>query len=168
MLSVPEGDDWLALSEDPLPLDRLSSWPVLPGCGATVLFAGTVRDHSDGRPDVSALQYEAYGQGAMASLSVIAGQLRKRWPATGRVALVHRIGMLAPTDVSVVVAVSAPHRAEAFEAARFGIEAVKAQAPIWKREVWSGGSEWGLDSHPIEEAGMIGSRPDLGASGWGR
>jgi molybdopterin synthase catalytic subunit len=167
VLCAPEGDDWLALMDKPIPLDLLSSWPVLPGCGATVVFAGTVRDYSEGRPEVSALEYEAYGEGFMGSLRVIAEQLRKRWPSTGRVALVHRVGMLAPTDVSVVVAVSAPHRAEAFEAARFGIEAVKARAPIWKREVWSGGSEWGLDSHPIEEASMIGSREELGNSGWG-
>jgi len=140
----------VALTPSPLPLGRLSAWPVLPGCGATVVFAGTVRDHSEGRPEVTGLEYEAYAEGALARLRAIAAELRGRWPATGRVVLVHRVGMLSLTDVSVVVAVSAPHRAEAFAAAQFGIDAIKARVPIWKREMWPGGSGWGLDAHPLE------------------
>ena len=65
MLLPPAGDDWVALSDGPLPFERLAAWPVLPGCGAVVVFAGTVRDHAEGRPGVSALEYEAYAQAAL-------------------------------------------------------------------------------------------------------
>jgi molybdopterin synthase catalytic subunit len=148
----PTGDDWVALSDGPLPFDRLTSWPVIPGCGALVLFAGTVRDHAEGRPGVVSLQYEAYAGAAASQMTTIAAELRQRWPAIGRLALLHRTGLLAPGDVSVVVAISAPHRPEAFAAARHAIDAIKARVPIWKREKWQGGEAWGLDTHPLEGA----------------
>ena len=68
--------------------------------------------------------------------------------------MVHRTGLLVPSEVSVVVSVSAPHRTEAFDAARFGIDAIKAGVPIWKRETWDGGSAWGLDAHPVDGSGV--------------
>jgi len=157
----PKGDDWVGLCTEPLPLDQLASWPVLPGCGAVVLFAGTVRDHSEGRPGVVSLEYEAYEAAALAQMDAIDRELRSRWPETGRLAIVHRTGLLAPGDVSVVVSVSSPHRRRAFAAASFGIDAVKARAPIWKHETWHGGSAWGIDVCPIEGA----STADLLASG---
>jgi molybdopterin synthase catalytic subunit len=162
VLLPPAGDDWVALSAEPLPFEHLAAWSVLPGCGAVVVFAGTVRDHAEGRPGVSALEYEAYAQAALERLGAIALELRRLWPATGRVALVHRTGVLAPTEVSVVVAVSAPHRGEAFEAARFGIDTLKATVPIWKRETWAGGSDWGLDVHPIGDS-IVGDLRDVRA-----
>ena len=156
MILAPPGDDWVALSAEPIPLEHLASWSVRPHCGAVVLFAGTVRDHAEGRPGVSSLEYEAYEQAATHQLRTIAAELRSRWPGMGRVAIVHRTGRLTPTDVSVVVAVSAPHRPEAFEAARYAIDETKARVPIWKRETWEGGSDWGLDAHPVEGAGAAG------------
>jgi molybdopterin synthase catalytic subunit len=150
----PTGDDWVALSAGPLPFDRLASWPVTPGCGALVVFAGTVRDHAEGRPGVVSLEYEAYAEAATARLRAVAAELRQQWPALGRVVLVHRAGLLVPGDISVVVAVSAPHRPEAFEAARFGIDAIKSRVPIWKRETWRDGQAWGGGTHPLEGAGM--------------
>ena len=72
----------------------------------------------------------------------------------------HRTGVLAPTEVSVVVAVSAPHREEAFEAARFGIDTLKATVPIWKRETWAGGSDWSLDVHPVGDL-VVGDLRDV-------
>jgi len=156
VLLAPEGDDWLALSGEPLAIDPFAAWVVLPGCGAGVVFFGTVRDHSEGRPKVASLEYEAYADLALDKMRAVAYDLRRRWPGTGRVALAHRTGPLVPSEVSVVVAVSAPHRAEAFDAARFGIDTIKVTVPIWKRETWEGGSSWGLDAHPIETAAMPG------------
>ncbi|MGH9105745.1 MAG: molybdenum cofactor biosynthesis protein MoaE [Acidimicrobiales bacterium] len=149
MTLPPAGDDWVALSDGPLPLEKLASWPVLPRCGAVVLFAGTVRDHAEGRPGVVSLDYEAYVEAAAEMMCTITNELREQWPALGRVALLHRTGLLMPGEVSVVAAVSAPHRPEAFAAARYGIDNVKARVPIWKRETWGGGQAWGLDAHPL-------------------
>jgi molybdopterin synthase catalytic subunit len=67
---------------------------------------------------------------------------------------VHRTGRLGPTEVCVVVAVSAPHREEAFAAARFGIDTLKASVPIWKRETWQAGSDWSLDAHSVGDLGV--------------
>ena len=74
------------------------------------------------------------------------------WPALGRIALLHRTGPLAVTDAAVVVVVSAPHRAEAFDAARFCIDTLKATVPIWKKETWAGGEDWGTDATPVDQA----------------
>jgi molybdopterin synthase catalytic subunit len=101
---------------------------------------------------VVSLEYEAYADVAAAQMRWVAAELRQRWPEVGRVALVHRAGLLVPGDISVVVSISAPHRAEAFEAARFGIDAIKARVPIWKRETWQGGAAWGAGTHPLEGA----------------
>lgn len=161
MLLPPAGDDWVALSTGALPVEQLATWPILPRCGAVVLFAGTVRDHADGRPGVFALEYEAYVAAATEVMESVVRELRARWATLGRVALLHRVGVLAPADVSVVVSVSAPHRPEAFAAARMGIDTIKAKVPIWKREAWEGGSAWGLDVHPLAGTGV----PDQSGSG---
>jgi len=145
-------ENWVALTSEPVPLDRLVTWPVLPSCGALVLFAGTVRDHAEGRPGVVSLEYEAYARAAAAQMGEIAHELRRRWPVIGRLALVHRTGLLAPGEVCVAVAVSAPHRPEAFEAARFGIDAVKSRVPIWKRETWPGGQAWAAGTCSLQGA----------------
>lgn len=144
-----DSDDWIGLFADPLSADAASAWVVRPSCGAVVLFSGHARDHSAGRSGVVALEYEAYEAPAIRAMSGIAEELRRRWPGVGRVALLHRVGDLAVTDTAVVVAVSAPHRDEAFAAARFGIDTVKSSVPIWKRETWSDGAGWGLDAQPV-------------------
>ncbi len=129
---------------------EVAEWVVLPSCGASVFFVGTVRDHAEGRPGVTTLEYEAYERVARQRMEGVVGGLRERWPGLGRVAALHRTGLLSLTEVAVVVAVSAPHRPEAFEAARAGIDEIKASVPIWKRESWEGGSGWGLDARPLE------------------
>jgi molybdopterin synthase catalytic subunit len=112
-----------------------------PGAGGTCLFLGTVRDHSNAG-DVTGLHYEAWAELAATRLRDVGGELLKRWPVR-RVALLHRTGDLAIGQVSVVVACSAPHRAEAFEACRHGIERIKEDAPIWKKEeLDSGEAHW--------------------------
>lgn len=147
------GDRWCALSGRPLPVAEAAAWVVLPRCGATVVFTGTARDHAPGRPDVHRLEYEAYEGPAVRRLEALADEVAARWPDVGRVALLHRTGVLDLGDAAVVVAVSAPHRAEAFEAARYAIDELKRTAPIWKRESWAGGEGWGLEAQVPSEVG---------------
>jgi molybdopterin synthase catalytic subunit len=149
----PDGHDWIAVHDDALPVDALRRWVVLPHCGAVVVFCGTVRDRSDGRPGVTGLEYEAYVEQVVPRLAAVAGSARARWSEIGRLALVHRVGRLDVGDEAVVVAVSTPHRAAAFAAAEFCIDTLKQTVPIWKRETWSGGSDWGRCAHQIESTG---------------
>lgn len=145
--------DWVLLTHERLSVGRAAEWAVRPECGAVVVFAGTVRDHAAGRPDVVELEYEAYASRVEPRLSAIARDARARWSSLGRIALWHRVGALVVTECSVVVAVSAPHRTEAFEAARHCIDTLKATVPIWKRERWSGGEDWGTGARDIVEVG---------------
>ena len=157
-MRVPDdGHDWLELTADELRIGAAYDWAVRPDCGAVVLFSGTVRDHAEGRTGVTSLTYEAYEEHVVPRLERIAAELRRRWPEAGRVVLWHRVGELGLGESSVVVAVSAPHRAEAFEAARFGIDALKASAPIWKKESWGEGADegWALGAQevrPVDDA----------------
>jgi molybdopterin synthase catalytic subunit len=146
LTAPPDDDTWVGLSESPLPVAEAAAWVVRPECGALVLFSGTARDHAPGRPDVHRLVYEAYDEHVVPTLTSVAEQARARWPEVGRIALLHRVGELAIGDSAVVVAVSAPHRPEAFEAARFCIDTLKQTAPIWKREAFAGGEAWGRSS----------------------
>jgi molybdopterin synthase catalytic subunit len=143
----------VALTDHPLSLDAASSWATVPGCGAVVVFQGTVRDHAEGRPGVTELEYEAYASQVEPRLEAIAAAARARWPELSRVAIWHRTGTLAVTECSVLVAVSAPHRGDAFDAARFCIDTLKRTVPIWKRERWAGGDDWGQDVYEISEIG---------------
>jgi molybdopterin synthase catalytic subunit len=144
-----DADRWTAISENPLPASTAQEWAATPGCGAVVSFAGTVRDHAEGRPDVTGLEYEAYTGPALERMDAIASEARQRWPSIGRVALLHRVGRLEVGDVAVVVAVSAEHRGEAFAAAEWAIDTLKATVPIWKKETWAGGVDWGTDAVPV-------------------
>jgi molybdopterin synthase catalytic subunit len=148
------GDDWIAVTAEQIPFGEIMAWVSRPSCGALVAFCGTVRDHSDGRPGVVALEYEAYEEQVEPRLGAVAAAARRRWPAVGRLALVHRIGRLEVGEVSVVVAASTPHRHDAFEAARFCIDTLKETVPIWKRETWAGGSDWGLCPHDVVDMGV--------------
>jgi molybdopterin synthase catalytic subunit len=145
------GDDWIGLETEPLPIDRAVAWSVRQDCGAQVLFSGTVRDHADGRPGVSQLEYEAYVDQVEPRLRSIAAEARSRWPVLGRIVLLHRVGALAVGECSVLVVVSSPHRPEAFDAARWCIDTLKATVPIWKRETWEGGVDWGTCAHDVME-----------------
>ncbi len=106
-----------------------------------MVFTGTARDHSDGKTEVSHLEYDAYEEHVESSLRVIAGEAVERWPVLA-VVVEHRVGTVAVGEPSVVVAVSSAHRGDAFDAARYVIEELKRRAPIWKREHWPGGAEW--------------------------
>jgi molybdopterin synthase catalytic subunit len=149
--SAPDGDTWLGLTEHPLPVGDVAEWAIRPDCGGLVLFNGTARDHAEGRADVSLLEYEAYEEHVVPRLAAIAAEARVRWPTIGRVAMIHRIGPVPIGESAVVIAVSAPHRDEAFSAARFCIDTLKATVPIWKRELWRDGESWGLEPQHITD-----------------
>ncbi|MGH9103431.1 MAG: molybdenum cofactor biosynthesis protein MoaE [Acidimicrobiales bacterium] len=153
MGAAETGRDWVGLRVDPLPVCEALSWVVLPECGAVATFVGTVRDHSEGRSGVRTVDYEAFVERVEPRLADIAAAARRRWPAVGRLVLLHRVGKLAVGDPSVLVAASAPHRAEAFEIARFCIDTIKSAVPIWKKETWAEGSDWGSDAHGVREVG---------------
>jgi molybdopterin synthase catalytic subunit len=164
VLAPDSQDSWLALTGVELPVAAAYDWCVRPDCGAVVLFSGTVRDHAlddSGimRDDVQHLEYEAYDEQVVPVFERIADELRGRWPTAGRVVIWHRTGRLALGESSVVVAVSAPHRPVAFEAARFAIDAVKASAPIWKRETWEAptgiASAWGTNAHDVVDPSTV-------------
>lgn len=143
------GDDWVALVASTLPVAEASAWAGRPDCGATVTFTGTARDHAPGRPRVHRLEYEAYEEPALARMRAVVSQTRAGWPTLGKLALLHRTGVLGVGEAAVVVAASSPHRTEAFEAARFAIDELKCTVPIWKRETWDGGASWGLEAERL-------------------
>ena len=151
VLEGPDAPTWVGLTEATLPIGTVADWAVLPSCGAVVTFTGTARDHAEGRPDVSGLEYEAYESQIQPRFTAIADEARHRWPELGRIAILHRTGPVAIGEASVVVAVSSPHREAAFEAARWCIDSLKATAPIWKRETWAGGESWGLDARELSD-----------------
>jgi len=112
-----------------------------PEDGAVLLFLGTVRNHADGQ-SVDGMTYESYERMAGPVLTEIAHEAAEKL-GTDRVAVVHRVGQLAIGEVSVAIAVSSPHRAQAYDASRYVIEEIKKRLPVWKREHYSAGhSEW--------------------------
>ena len=113
--------------------------------GATVLFLGTVRDHSEGRKGVTYLDYEVYAERVEEVIRGIVDDAAVRWSILS-VVVEHRSGVVPTGEASVAVVVSAEHRADAFAAARHVIDQLKAEAPIWKKEHWPGGSEWSRGS----------------------
>jgi molybdopterin synthase catalytic subunit len=140
------GDELLVrVNSDPISADEALAFVADPGVGGTCVFLGTVRDHS-GAGDVHGLSYEAWDELALRRLGEIAGEAFAKW-SIRKIAILHRTGDLAVGEVSVVVAVSAEHRGEAFEACRHGIERLKEDVPIWKKEhLEAGESHWVMGS----------------------
>jgi molybdopterin synthase catalytic subunit len=152
VVEVPAtGEDWVGISSEPLPVAEALDWAHRPDCGAVVLFSGVARDHSADRSGVDRLEYEAYEAQVTPRLAALAADARTRWPALGRLVMIHRVGELVVGDSAVIVVASSPHRPEAFAAARFCIDALKATIPIWKRERWDAGESWGLEAQHIVE-----------------
>ena len=137
----PMDEDWVAVTGESIDPAALLRRVAAAEAGASVLFLGTVRDHAPGKTGVTHLEYEAYGEHVVPRIAEIVGEARSRWPLVG-VAVVHRTGSLPVGEVSVGVAVSSSHRVDAFPAAAFIIDRLKAEAPIWKKEHWPGGAEW--------------------------
>lgn len=115
-----------------------------PAIGVVAVFVGVVRGDTNGR-EVRYMEYEAYPEMAEAMLRQIGEEIQARWKTIQKVAIVHRVGHLEVGEVSVVIALSAAHRPEVFEALRYAIDRLKEIVPIWKKEVWSDGSEWRSD-----------------------
>ncbi|MGE0376143.1 MAG: molybdenum cofactor biosynthesis protein MoaE, partial [Planctomycetaceae bacterium] len=120
------------LTREPIDFAALTEEVRSPQAGAVVLFLGTVREMTGDRRTV-ALDYEAYPEMAVAKMEELTADASRRWPVT-KGAIVHRLGHLKLGDVSVAVAVSCPHRQDAFEAGRFLIDRLKQVVPIWKQE----------------------------------
>jgi molybdopterin synthase catalytic subunit len=133
--------DLVEVGPDPIDVARLVEHVRTAQCGAVALFLGTVRDHSTGKDGVTHLEYEAYDQVVNTKIAEIVEEAHATW-ALERVAAIHRVGSLAVGESSVAVAVGSGHRAEAFDAARYIIDELKARVPIWKKEHWPGGAEW--------------------------
>ncbi len=131
----------IRLTREPIDHAALTEQVRRNDCGAVVTFLGTVRDLTGDRVTV-ALDYEGYPDMAEKKLAEIEAETRERWPV-GEIVLEHRLGRLEVGDISVAVAVSCPHRAQAFEACRHAIDRLKELVPIWKKENWADGStEW--------------------------
>lgn len=144
----------IRVQEAPLDLSELLRAVEQPSAGGLVTFSGVVRDHHDGKR-VTAISYEAYGQMAEAKMRQIAEDVCRRWPDC-RVAMAHRTGKLDIGEASVLIAVSAPHRAEAFDACEYAIDTLKQIVPIWKKEAYEGGDVWLEYEHRLaqEQAGV--------------
>ena len=133
-------EDRLELHDAPLDVAAAVAFVGGPAAGGVAVFIGTTRDEAaaDGRRLV-ALDYEAYGPMALKRMRELAAGARQRWPVV-RLALLHRTGRVPLGEPSVLIAVSTPHRGEAFEACRWLIDTLKVDVPIWKKEVWDDGS----------------------------
>lgn len=135
------------LTRDAIDFAALTDAARSPHCGAVVLFLGTVRDLTGDRV-TAFLEYDAYAPMAEKKLAEIEAEARARWPVGG-LEVVHRLGRLDVGEVSVAVAVSCPHRADAFDACRYVIDALKEFVPIWKKEnAPDGTGEWVHQSKP--------------------
>jgi molybdopterin synthase catalytic subunit len=151
MSSTPTSN-WVSVTPSTLSLDALTSWATRPNCGAVVTFSGVVRDNSSARENVIALEYETSTDMAEKRIHQVIDEARVRWPSLEAVAIHHRIGRVALSEATVIVAVSSPHRGDAFDAARYCIDTLKVSVPMWKREIWQGGSAWSEDASPILNA----------------
>ena len=128
------------LTDQALSLDAAFRAVCLPECGGTALFVGTTRNHSEGR-EVELLEYEAYDELARQELERV-GLVALERHGLGAAYLAHRVGIVPIGEPSVIVAASAPHRAEAFAGCRELIDELKRTVPIWKKERWAGGGRW--------------------------
>lgn len=142
---------WSDITIDPIDPSAIVERVGTPEDGAVALFVGTVRNRNEGRP-VGGMEYEGYAEMAREQLAAIVSEAAAR-AGSDRIAAVHRLGELAIGEVSVAIAVSTPHRAEAFEAARYVIEEIKKRLPVWKRERYlDGEAEWLEGQVPVAVA----------------
>ena len=130
----------IELLHEPLSIDRCIEAARRPGSGGLVTFVGSVRDVSEGRK-VRQLEYEAYEPMALEKLRQVIDEAAGRWPVQA-MAIQHRLGTLAIGEDAVIIAVSCPHRAEAFAACQYAIDRLKQVVPIWKKEYGEAGEVW--------------------------
>jgi molybdopterin synthase catalytic subunit len=140
------GADLYRVTEELLSQAAITAAVADPEAGGVVVFSGVVRNETGGRR-VKFLEYEAHAAMAEAKMREIGEMVHARWPGVKMVAMVHRVGRLEIGEASVMIAVSAGHRAEAFEACRFAIDRLKETVPVWKKEYFEDGEVWvGLQS----------------------
>lgn len=130
----------IEITHEPLDPDAVTAQVSHPGAGAVVTFLGTTRDHTGDRK-VLFLEYEAYRPMADQQLARVAQEMAERWDLRG-VAISHRLGRLEIGEPSLVVAVSSPHRNDAYDASRYSVDRIKQIVPIWKKEFFEGGEVW--------------------------
>lgn len=135
----------VSVGSAPIDTEALVAEVGRPQAGATVLFVGTVRDHSEGKTGVTHLDYEVYAEMVQPKIAEVVNEAVIKWPVLA-VAVEHRSGVVKLGEASVAVAVSSAHRADAFASAEFIIDELKKSAPIWKKEHWPGGAEWSQGS----------------------
>jgi molybdopterin synthase catalytic subunit len=156
MATLPH-DDLYQLVREPIDIAALARHVRAPEDGATVTFDGFVRNQTHNRPTLY-LDYEAYESMALAKMREIGVQLHEKY-SIHRVAMVHRLGRVEIGDTSVFIAVSAPHRAAAFDACRFAIDTLKHTVPIWKKEYFADGAVWADGELPPTPAATPRAKP---------
>lgn len=162
---APEGPRiHVALTREPIRADALIEKVEHPEAGAQAVFLGVVRDHHRGRA-VARMEYEAYQAMAVSELEAVAAQLLVEHPEVRGVALEHRFGTLQIGEASVGVAVSSPHRQQAFLACQWGIDTIKERVPIWKKEHYVEGDHHWVRADEMGEREAAGSQPGRGPSG---
>lgn len=135
----------IQLKDTPLSTTECSDLVASPSTGGTVLFVGTVRNHTKGKAVVR-LEFEAYAPMAVSEMRKIAAEAKSRWSAD-KIVIHHRIGVLAIGEIAVIIAVATPHRKAAFEACQYAIDTLKETVPIWKKEIFEDGEVW-VAAHP--------------------
>lgn len=126
--------------EEPISVEEIANKVIRNEAGAVTTFIGTVREFTHGKRTLS-LEYQAYTKMAVKMLEQIGKEINERWDSS-KVAITHRIGKLEISEIAVVIAVSTPHRKDAYEANEYAIERIKQIVPIWKKEIWENGQEW--------------------------
>ncbi|MFS0783057.1 molybdenum cofactor biosynthesis protein MoaE [Bacillus sp. 1P06AnD] len=128
------------ITTEPIDVQQMIDKVTRREAGAITTFIGTVREWTQGKKTLF-LIYEAYVPMAVKKMDEIVAEVKERWP-DAEMAITHRIGKLAITDIAIVIAVSTPHRKDAYAANEYAIERIKEMVPIWKKEHWEDGEEW--------------------------
>jgi molybdopterin synthase catalytic subunit len=126
--------------KDPISIEKITNKVIRSEAGAITTFVGTVREFTYGKRTLS-LEYQAYEKMAVKMLEQIGDEINDKWNGA-KVAISHRIGKLEISEIAVVIAVSTPHRKDAYEANEYAIERIKQIVPIWKKEIWEDGESW--------------------------
>ncbi|RMF57233.1 MAG: molybdenum cofactor biosynthesis protein MoaE [Calditrichaeota bacterium] len=134
----------IEITPDPIDVQKVMDAAFSPDCGGVVVFIGTVRNFSRGK-DILRLEYDAYPEMAIKMLERIVDEIKGKWDIR-KVAISHRTGVLKIGEIAVVIALSAPHRKDAFAACQYCIDRLKEIVPIWKKEVAIDGETW-IDDH---------------------
>lgn len=153
LLPPVSGGDYIEASEDaplnesnyvityaPILADQVLQKVICKENGASLLFVGSTREYTEGKRTIT-LDYDAYIPMAVAMMKQIGEEIASKWQGA-KCAITHRIGRVELSEISVIIAVSTPHRSHCYEASRYAIERLKQIVPIWKKEIWDDGSEW--------------------------